>query len=406
MQDHPLVPRALGALALSAATCGVAAGQQPLVLSRPDAAHGEPFSVISGVRELRDGRVLVSDSKEKLVVIVDFKGGATAVGREGTGPAEYLLPNAIAALPGDSAAIWDGGNHRYLMIHPDGRPGRTFRLEPPEGLGNRGYGAFASTLPRGVDARGNIYFQGSPFTQNAGGEMAPADSVPVIMFDRARQRPETVAYVRPPTGNATVRPAPNGRGVSITNGLANPLLPLDSWAVLLDGRIAVVRGDAYRVDFYAPHGARTTGAAAPYGKIRVDAAVKEMIIAQRRRQLSGAAPRSRPGGGETPDIPSDAMKRLLDLDPWPEFMPPFLRDAAIARNNGQIWVLRAAPTETAPSVYDVFDGAGRLAGRVQLPPGTRVVAFGAGTVYAVRTDADELQYLERYRLREDAKLEG
>ena len=45
---------------------------------------------------------------------------------------------------------------------------------------------------------------------------------------------------------------------------------------------------------------------------------------------------------------------------------------------------------------DVFDGRGRLIGKISLPEGTRLVGFGKNFVYVARTDADDLQYLQRY----------
>ena len=49
-------------------------------------------------------------------------------------------------------------------------------------------------------------------------------------------------------------------------------------------------------------------------------------------------------------------------------------------------------------VYDVFGADGRLVRRVSFPAKTRLVGFGTGTVYAARSDEDDLQYLERYRM--------
>ena len=59
-------------------------------------------------------------------------------------------------------------------------------------------------------------------------------------------------------------------------------------------------------------------------------------------------------------------------------------------------ILRTAD-DTRPK-YDVFDSFGRLVARAELPPNTRLVGFGARTAYLVRTDADDLQYLQQYRL--------
>jgi hypothetical protein len=51
-----------------------------------------------------------------------------------------------------------------------------------------------------------------------------------------------------------------------------------------------------------------------------------------------------------------------------------------------------------PVRYDVFDGAGMRAATVELTAGRRIVAIGVAHAYVVRTDADDLQWLERYQL--------
>src|SRR4051794_1606760 len=79
-----------------------AGAQRSATLTSPDAEYSQTFSVVSGVRPLRDGRVIVADSKEKTVQLVDFAGTAKPIGRLGRGPGEWLLPNALAALGGDT----------------------------------------------------------------------------------------------------------------------------------------------------------------------------------------------------------------------------------------------------------------------------------------------------------------
>ena len=69
------------------------AAQQPLVLQKPAATFPEPFTQIASIRELRDGRVLILDRRDRIVLAVDFHTGkSTTVGREGTGPGEYVPP--------------------------------------------------------------------------------------------------------------------------------------------------------------------------------------------------------------------------------------------------------------------------------------------------------------------------
>jgi len=47
-----------------------------------------------------------------------------------------------------------------------------------------------------------------------------------------------------------------------------------------------------------------------------------------------------------------------------------------------------------------------MIGRIGFPPRTRLAGFGNATVYAVRLDEDDLQYLERWTLPYDTRLWG
>ena len=78
-------------------------------------------------------------------------------------------------------------------------------------------------------------------------------------------------------------------------------------------------------------------------------------------------------------------------------MPPFVYWQTFSRPNGELWVLRSHKSSEKP-VYDVFVAPGTLTGRIALPTGTRLVGFGSGTVYLVRRDADDLEYLQKYKL--------
>lgn len=48
--------------------------------------------------------------------------------------------------------------------------------------------------------------------------------------------------------------------------------------------------------------------------------------------------------------------------------------------------------------YDMVDAHGRLERRVVLPRATHLLGFGKSTVYLIRTDDDDLQWLQRYAL--------
>jgi hypothetical protein len=59
--------------------------------------------------------------------------------------------------------------------------------------------------------------------------------------------------------------------------------------------------------------------------------------------------------------------------------------------------LRTRPGDDPTLVYDVFDRAGKLLRHVRLPDATRLVGSGKNSIYLVRIDDDDLQWLERYR---------
>ena len=76
--------------------------QQERTLGPPDATYEEPFSLVGAgnVRELSDGRLIVADPRDKLLQVIDLeKGSSVAIGREGSGPAEFGMPMRLFDAP-------------------------------------------------------------------------------------------------------------------------------------------------------------------------------------------------------------------------------------------------------------------------------------------------------------------
>jgi hypothetical protein len=70
--------------------------------------------------------------------------------------------------------------------------------------------------------------------------------------------------------------------------------------------------------------------------------------------------------------------------------------AAFAIPDGRLLIERfAEPQQAIVRRYDVVDRRGAVVARVELPPNERVVGFGARSVYTLRTDANDLQHVER-----------
>lgn len=359
-------------------------------LDRPAAAFPEDFGTIQTVRELRDGRVLVADPLAKELYVVDMAAGSrTVVGRQGQGPQEYLQPDAVWPLPGDSTLLVDLGNGRIVALAPDLSFGPTMPIalsEPGPGV------TLVLALPQGVDGQGRLYARGMG---GMGGALP--DSAQVLRIDRRTRAADTVATFKLADRTQTRSGGANNQNVQISNV---PLSPEDAWGVSADGWIAVARAGDYHLDWIRPDGTVVRGAPVSYDAIRIGTAEKEEWVAEQGRagggigisvQIeNGRASMSFGRGGP-------GQSRGVDAYTWPERMPPFYSGRVPIDSQGRAWVRRQTRAGEA-STYDVFDRRGARVGTVTLGTGKRVVGFGASSVYVVAFDEFDLNYLERYAM--------
>ncbi|HKP31044.1 MAG TPA: hypothetical protein VJU15_16655, partial [Gemmatimonadales bacterium] len=370
--------------------------QQKISLTKPDAEYSEPFTQVRSVRELANGKVLVSDIQDKIVQLVDFAAGSSVkIGREGQGPEEYLFPMGLYPMPDGSTVLQDMGNRRFLPILADGRIGKAFSPPAPpartaqeERRGQFAIVGAALMNVRGADAKGKLYFQGMALP--AHGTNAGADSVPIMTWDRVSPRIDTIAWLPIPADQRPQVQRDGGRTtfmVRLGSGGAWP--KQTSWLPAPDGRIAIVSPEPYQVTWINEK-RRTAGPVIPVSLPKVtEADRKEWLDRQAKAKPMGMIFVG-PGGGNAP--PSKMPLPNASEVTWPETLPVFTgNDAVQMTPEGQVWVQRVKPViERTPS-YDVFDGTGKLVGSVTLRPKSRVAGFGKGTVYVVRTDDDDLQ---------------
>lgn len=358
--------------------------------TKPEIEYAEPFTILDGVRELKDGRVIAVDPREKIVQIIDIKAGtATKLGREGAGPGEYGLPQRALPLSGDSTAVADVLNQRMLVIEPNGKVGG-FLETPAAGGGGRGGMVTMGMLPRQSDGRGGLYYSTPGLVMTEQGPKS-SDSSAIVRWRPALKKVDTVAFLALAKNAAQVSGSRNNMNVRIGGG--NPFSPADAYAIAPDGRVAVLRAADYRVEWISPTGQKTVGAPIAYERLKVSTGHKEEYK-ESRRNAFGIAMTMNNGQRSAQMVPMRDEEERTD---WPEYMPPFLTDPAFVAPNGQLWVRRTTKAGEAPA-YDVIDAAGKLVQKVVVPKRTRVIGFGNGVVYMARRDEDDLQYLQRYRL--------
>ncbi len=350
-----------------------------------DAEFPEGFGLLSTVRELPDGRVMIADPLGQMLAILDMDSGEMELlGREGPGPDEYRQPDAVHALPGDSTLLVDLGNGRLTVMDSQGTFGRTMPIAVGQ-AGRGGPGGLQMMLPRTVDARGRIYFTLGGF----GG----ADSTSIGRYDRATEKLDTVARVKP----QEVRRSESRGNIQIRQ---MPMTPRDDWAVGPDGTVALIRSDGYYVQVIHPDGRVSTGPTVDHRLIRPSDREKLAWLEAGRASGMRISIEAGPGGQRSISMSRGGGGRGapdIGAYEWPNRMPAFRAGATVVDPRGGIWVGRTTKVGDA-SLYDIFDGEGNKTGEVTFSPNSTIIGFGSGTAYVVRTDEFGLQWLERYRI--------
>lgn len=386
--------RPLAALALGLCLSGPLLAQEIPVrdLPKPGKEIDDPFSMVLAAREYRPGQLLVSDGAESQVTLVDFaKGTKSAIGRKGAGPGEYTIPAAFFRLAGDTLWILDGTGAaaRIVAFLPDLKPGTTFAMQLVD--------MRDSTVIQGSmfsDTRGRLYSTALKFRPGVGGVAIP-DSMDLVRFDARTGLKGTrtlLGRVRTPSsGKQDIQN--QGGHVKVTTPFAG-LVAADAWAAFPDGRVAIVRGASYRVEFILPDGTKPPPATIDYERYKVTEADKQAELeAVRKRAAQQLAMMKKL-------MPANVTLDVTVTPPpsWPAEYPPLAILSVLPAPNGDLWVKRAVPAKLDRERWDVIDRSGKLVARWRLPGQTTIVAIGAGAIYTARTDEDDLRYVQRVEL--------
>jgi len=356
-----------------------------------EAEHSEPFSFLNTVREKADGTVLAADPLSQVVLHLDLEAGtADTLGSVGEGPEEYMQPDQVFPLPGDSTLLVDIGKMQLTIIDPQGGFHSGMPLASQQEDGGMDF-----IMPRLVDQEGRIYYTASRGMNQEG----PMDSTLVARYDRMTEESEEMGWIWRPEPIVT-RSGDNVRMMSVQ------MAGRDDWAVSPEGAFVIVRAEDYSVEWHYPDGGTVTGRPNPVETRRITEDDKldflenrssgGLMVAVTQSSSGGTDMRmSRGGGGMRPEW------NLPDFQ-WAEEFPPFRPDRSRVSPWGNLWVERWLPRDAAPTL-DVFDEQGTRLGSVEMPPGRELIGFGttsdgAPAAYLLRTDEFDLKWLERHRI--------
>lgn len=253
-------------------------GPEIQVINSASSVSTEPLGSIGFVRELPDGRVLVNDGVRRRLLLMDTTLTTTSVVLDSlTEVSNSYGTRAGMLIPfaGDSTFFVDTNSLAVLVLDPIGAVRRIRAVWRTEHLS-----AFTNTTGSagvpGVDAHGRMVYRiagtaappavppppGVPYIA------LPPDSAFIVGVDLQTRIVDTLAVVRIPETLINIRQRADGV-ISLEQTL-NPLPIADDWAVLADGRLAVVRAIDYRVDYLEKDGTWTSSPKQPYGWLRLD----------------------------------------------------------------------------------------------------------------------------------------
>ena len=344
------------------------------------------FSWIRAVRELPDGRLLVSDQIERSLYVVDFRTeGIRKIGTNGMGPGEYQSPGSLYALAGDSTLFVDSNIHKWFLLVGDSILDLDPSVTAPmlRRVGSGLWGADQGGRVLGVE--GFAYARNVPPTSRT-----QADSVRILYSrgsvlnsgtETEASQFDTVVEL----GGQGLAGVVMRLGFTPYQRISQLATEGQAW-LFRDGWIAVAHPEPYRVDWRTPDGRWIRGDPLPFAAV-------EVTNAEKCFRLSRVTlyPECR-----------------LDLFPvaWPRHVPPFVMSrlrmstpgaTALRPAPGGMLLILRTPTLDAPgNRYDLIDRSGVLRGVFRLPVDQTIAGFGPSSLYVVRKDAVDLQTLSRH----------
>jgi hypothetical protein len=347
---------------------------QELKLPPANSRFDPGLQYIASVRELRDGRVLMTDPRGKGLVLVDFDAKTVQpAARKGRGPGEYSFAVPLLPLAGDSSLMAEGMEGIWYLL--DGA--KIVAAVPPSELVKRATDGFAQY----TDARGFVYLTREPPPKGGKRRLGKDDSVFVVRVHRTTGKTDTIARLRRESMETTVSFLPDGRVENMTNRVF-PMMVGEQMTVFRDGSIAIARIEPYRVDWLSPDGKWTHGAPLPFDAIKVTEKEKQFYRKAYERAYGS---------------PFDNPYRINE---WPSILPPFagnrLAGMVLPLSDGRVMVRRLNSADRPENTYDIVNRRGRLESRLVLPGNETILSVTSRAAYVLETDEDGAQWIRRH----------
>jgi len=331
----------------------------------------EQFGSVGGVAPLSNGGVAVLDGQAAEIRVFSPDGTyVRTVGGKGAGPGELSFPTALAALPGDTLAVYDYRNGRITRFTRDGELGRVtaLRLEGygrPQGTSFFPNGSMVGQLQfrhpgQQLDTREKQTFKlDSAALVLIGTDGVPKDTIGVFPWFESVRSVSNVAVVFVPSAfaRALVFAAVPG-GVWAGYGDHFELRLLNS----ADGSvIRILRASALQ---------------RPLADMEAEAVFDSALA-----------------NAEKPEQ-RRTKQEWYDVSPRPELRPAY--DRLVVDDQGHLWLRDWPGAHTDSELWWVFDRDGGLLGAVRAPSHFHLMAVRANEAWGVVRDSLEVPIVVRF----------
>jgi len=339
----------------------------------PDYQFGQILPAAS-IAIASDGRIVVLDGQGRHLKVFTPDGRyERTIGSPGGGPGEVGAgASAVLIAPGDTIVLSDVGNQRVNLYLLDGTFLRSAPLSFAEGIPFRWESM--------ADGRIIAQFRRLAFP----GSTAPPDSMDALV----------VWQLDGSLGDTLMR-VPSGKTLSFAGGAPQVTVfsPEPSWALLGD-RVLYGVNDQYRIGVYAIGGQLERIIEKPFERASVTEEDKQAY----KDLIAEAAA----GQG----APPQAVQQFLSTLRFEEYYPAYAQ--VLGGMDGSIWVQGVlSPSSLSPEEregfnpqydlasrdWDVFDAEGRYLGVVRMPLRFQPVKFVGSTIYGIRRDELDVQYV-------------
>jgi hypothetical protein len=367
-------------------------------------------SLIAGMHELPDGRVLIVQTGSPSVLRLDLRGAKTDTVftlqqielppqmQSMSGMAAATMAGFFVPAPADRPAIHEVSQKRIVFIDPAGGAPRFV----PVGTGNAA--ALPASGPIGVDGQGRLFLMSTGMSMTPGSPSPiMADTVAIMRARDGGTGTDTLLLTRNPA--TAIGPRVEQSVAAITMVATTPDgRTRDSFTVLRDGRIALISGDDYRVRFIAADKSITTSAPIPTTPVPVTPQMMTDAADSTKRTLDNALAQAKQMMASVmAEVPPEALAMMPQLAvrvDAPQSMATTLPAHTALRESasGLLWVTVPGDLNGRVLRYDVLDAAGTLRAHVTLPDGESLAGISAAWVYTMRMDAPAQARLRRYPL--------